>query len=172
MSSEPSVESEAALLAEAASKTGLVWLRPAGQQRAWPAWHVWHEGAVHLVSGPGEQQLPPLAGEVDLLVRSKDTGQRLLTVPALATTLSPDDERWLPAATALAASRLNSPVPPAELPARWQAGATVTRVEARGAATERPGSYDDASGAAEPPPAEGTTSTWRPWHLGGRRRRR
>lgn len=172
MGSEPAAAQDAALLAEAASRSGLVWLRPAGGQRAWPAWHVWHEGAVHVVSGPGEQQLPALTGEVDLLVRSKDTGERIITVPALATTLRPDDDRWLPAATALAASRLNSPVTPAALPERWRSAATITRVEARGAATERPGSYDDASGAAEPPPAAGTTSTWRPWHLRGRRRRR
>lgn len=166
------VSGDAALLAEAASKSGLVWLRPSGQQRAWPAWHVWHDGAVHVVGGPGEQQLPLLDGPVDLLVRSKDTGERLLTVPANATTLHPDDDRWLPAATALAASRLNSPIPPTELPGRWRTAATLTRVQARGPATERPGSYDDASGAAPPPRAEGTTSTWRPWHLGGRRRRR
>ncbi|HEX8497133.1 MAG TPA: hypothetical protein VF661_08045 [Actinomycetales bacterium] len=162
---------EQALLAEAASKTGLVWLRPQGQARSWPAWHVWHEGAVHVVSGPGEQTLPELSGGVDVLVRSKESGARLITVPATAERLSPDDDRWLPAATALAASRLNSAVSPAELPAHWAGTATVTRIAAAGEALERPGAYDQASGAASPAPASGTTSTWRPWHLFGRGRR-
>ena len=175
MSSEPPVEAHVghgALLAEAAAKSGLVWLRPAGGSRAWPAWHVWHDGAVHVVSGPGEQQLPALGGELDLLLPSKDTGARLLTVPALATPLAPDDDRWPAAAAALAASRLNSLISPADLPAHWRDAATITRVESRGAALEAPGSYDDASGAAVPAPTGGTTSAWRPWHFRGRRRRR
>lgn len=169
---QASTPPDAALLAEAAAKSGLVWLRPQGQTRAWPAWHVWHEGAVHVVSGPGEQSLPELSGPVDVLVRSKDSGARLITVPATAERLLPDDDRWLLAATALAASRLNSTVAPADLPAHWAAGsATVTRIAASGAALERPGEYDQASGAASPAPASGTTSTWRPWHLFGRQRR-
>lgn len=163
---------EAALLAEAASKSGLVWLRPAGQTRAWPAWHVWHEGAVHVVSGQGEQQLPPLDGPVDVLIRSKDSGARLLTVPATATTLRPDDQAWQSAAAALAASRLNSATAPADLPDQWRTSALITRLTVDRPALEGPGRYDDASGAAPPPPTTATTSSWRPWHLRGRRRRR
>ncbi len=163
---------DAALLAEAASKSGLVWLRPAGQSRAWPAWHVWHDGAVVVVSGPGEQQLPQLSGPVQITVRSKDTGARLIVVAASATTLSPDDEGWPAAATALAASRLNSTAAPADLPQRWRGTCVITRVVAQDAALEGPGHYDDASGAAPPPATAATTSDWRPWHLRGRRRRR
>ena len=37
---------------------------------------------------------------------------------------------------------------------------------------ESPGSYDESSGAAAPPPTEATTATWAPWHLRGRRRTR
>ena len=161
----------AALLAEAASKSGLVWVRPAGQERSWPAWHVWHDGAVVVVSGPGEQDLPPLAGRVELLLRSKDTGQRLLSVPATATTLAEDDERWADAARALAASRLNATTSPAELPARWRGRNPITELRAEGDAVEAPGSYDDRSGAAPPAPTPATTSGWRPWHVRGRRRR-
>lgn len=166
-----SAQADAALLAQAAAKSGLVWLRPAGQTRAWPAWHVWHEGAVHVVSGPGEQQLPELHGAVDVLVRSKDTGARLITIPTAARTLDPDDEGWPAAAAALAASRLNSPTAPADLPDRWRAAAALTRLDATGEASEAPGRYADASGAAPPPPTAVTTSQWRPWHLRGRRRR-
>lgn len=163
---------DAALLAEAAAKSGLVWLRPPGGGRPWPAWHVWHEGAVLVVSGAGEQQLPDLRGPVELMVRSKDSGARLITVAATAEVVDPDDEGWAAAAAALAASRLNSATAPADLPARWRAeGAVLTRVRAHGAALEAPGRYDDASGAAPPPPTPATTSHWRPWHLRGRRLR-
>lgn len=162
---------DAALLAQAAAKSGLVWLRPQGQPRAWPAWHVWHEGAVLVVSGPGEQQLPELVGPVEVLLRSKDTGSRLITVAATATTVSADDEGWPAAAAALAASRLNSPTSPADLPDTWRGTAVITRLTAHGAAIEGPDRYDSASGAAPPAPSAATTSGWRPWHLRGRRRR-
>ena len=162
---------QAALLAEAASKSGLVWLRPADQSRAWPAWHVWHDGAVHTVSGPGEQQLPELSGPVVLLARSKDTGARLISVPTTARRLDPTGDAWLAAATALAASRLNSATAPADLPARWREAAVITRFTPDAAAVESPGSYGQASGAAPPAPSAGTTSDWRPWHWRGRRRR-
>lgn len=176
----------AALLAEAATKSGLVWVRPAGQRRAWPAWHVWHDGAVVVVSGPGEQDLPVLEGPVELVLRSKASGARLLTVPATASTLAPDDERWPGAARALAASRLNATTSPAQLPDRWREANPITRLTATGAALEAPGadgdrsygahgyddhSYDDHSGAAPPAPTPATTSGWRPWHARGRSRR-
>ncbi|WP_200942035.1 hypothetical protein [Angustibacter sp. Root456] len=171
MSEQPAATD--AILAEAATKSGLVWLRPRGQARAWPAWHVWHEGAVVVVSGPGEQDLPPLDGDLDLLLRSKDTGARILTVPARGERLDPDDERWAPAVEALAGSRLNSHLLPAQLPAHWrEVGAVVTRVEAAGAPTEQPGDYSTDSHAAPPPPTPATTAGWRPFHLRGRRRRR
>lgn len=162
---------DAALLAEAATKSDLVWLRPADQSRAWPAWHVWHAGAVHVVSGGGEQRLPDLAGRVDVLVRSKQTSARLLTVPTTARRLEPDDEAWSAAAAALAASRLNSTCPAAELVVLWRSTTRMYRFDACGPALERPGLYDDASGSAAPAATAATTSSWRPWHLRGRRRR-
>lgn len=45
-----------ALVEEATKKSGLIWVRGTGPARA--LWHVWHEGAAHLVGdGPGEQPL-------------------------------------------------------------------------------------------------------------------
>jgi hypothetical protein len=79
-------DAHAALLAEAAGKSGLLWIRPAGQDRSWPAWHVWHDGAVLVVSGPGEQELPPLEGPVELVLRSKDVGSRRWRAPCPRTT--------------------------------------------------------------------------------------
>ena len=97
-----------ALLAEAATKSGLLWVDVPGD-RAWPAWHVWVDGAAYVVSGPGEQTLPELPESVVLVLRSKDTGGRLLRVAARAERLRPEDPRWEPATTALKAARLNAP---------------------------------------------------------------
>ncbi|HET8615606.1 MAG TPA: hypothetical protein VFL94_08795 [Actinomycetales bacterium] len=160
-----------ALLAEGATKSDFLWIRRQGERRAWPAWHVWHDDAVHVISGGPEQVLPDLDGPVDLLLRSKDTWERLLTVPAQAEPLPPGDERWADAATALAAVRLNATVPPAQLPDVWRGTTTVTRIEAVAPPLEQPGQYDDSSHAAPPPPTPAATSGWRPWHAGGRRRR-
>lgn len=170
MSQPPAAD--AALLAEAAAKSWVMWLRPAGQPRAWPAWHVWHDGAVLVISGSGEQQLPQLRGPVEVLVRSKQTQARLITIAMTAVELMPDDEQWPAAAAALAARRLNSSLAPADLPDQWREAATITRLRADGAALEGPGRYGDESGAAPATPTTATTrSTWRPWHLGGRKRR-
>ena len=79
------------LIHEAASKSGLLWVRlPDGGTH--PVWHVWHDDgdergtgpAAYVVSGPGEQPLPWLPDEVELILRSKDTGGRLITVHATA----------------------------------------------------------------------------------------
>jgi hypothetical protein len=100
-----------ALVAEAATKSDLLWVRPNSGERAWPAWHVWHDGAAYVVSGPGEQDLPALVGEIEVILRSRDTYARLVTVRGTATTVPPEDPGWAGAATALKAKRLNAPDP-------------------------------------------------------------
>jgi hypothetical protein len=160
---------QAALLAEAASKSGLLWVDVPGD-RAWPAWHVWVEGAAYVVSGPGEQTLPALPRDVVLVLRSKDTGGRLLRVPARAEPLTPQDPRWEPATDALKAARLNAPA--GDVVGRWAAEATVTALVPQLPLLEGPGRDDDASGAAAPAPTPATTRTWQPWHFKGRPKRR
>ena len=54
------------------------------------------------MSGPGEQPLPWLPTEVRLILRSKDTGGRLLTVRAHAHVLEPGTPEWERAAAACA----------------------------------------------------------------------
>ena len=73
------------LIHEAASKSGLLWIRVPGAGTH-PVWHVWHDDgdergtgpAAYVVSGPGEQSLPWLPDEVELVLRSKDSGGLLL----------------------------------------------------------------------------------------------
>ena len=143
-----------ALLAEAATKSGLLWVDVPGD-RAWPAWHVWVDGTAYVVSGPGEQALPELPESVVLVLRSKDTGGRLLRVAARAERLRPEDARWEPATTALKAARLNAPA--GDVVGRWAAEATVTALVPQLPLLEGPGGYDDASGAAAPAATPATT---------------
>jgi hypothetical protein len=157
-----------ALFAEAATKSGLMWVQPP-DDRAWPFWHVWADDTVYVVSGPGEQTLPWLPEDVTLLVRSKDTGGRLLTVSASVREIRPEDERWTAATDALRGARLNATDDQLD---RWARECTVRALTPYGAPLEGPGSYGTASGAAAVPPSEATTSHWRPWHWRGRPRRR
>jgi len=157
-----------ALFAEAAGKSGLLWI-DVPDDRAWPAWHAWADDTVFIVSGPGEQQLPWLPDEVALILRSKDTGGRLMAVRASVRTLTPEDEQWEAATQALKASRLNAVDDQVE---RWAHSCTVRALRPFGAPLEAPGSYPDTSGAAPVPPSPATTTGWRPWHLGGRPLRR
>jgi hypothetical protein len=157
-----------ALFAEAANKSGLMWVQPPGD-RAWPFWHAWADETVYAVSGPGEQTLPWLPAEVLLILRSKDTGGRLLTVQATVHEIGPADEAWVPATDALRAGRLNASPDAVE---RWARECTVRALRPFGTPVEAPGSYPTTSGAAPVPPSEATTATWRPWHWRGRPRRR
>ena len=165
---EPAGVNVTALFAEAANKSGLLWVDVPGD-RAWPAWHAWADDTVFIVSGPGEQQLPWLPDEVGLILRSRDTGGRLLKVRASVRTVTPDDDLWESATEALKASRLNAID---DVVQRWAQSCTVRALRPFGAPLEGPGDYPDDSGAVPVPPTEATTTGWRPWHLGGRPLRR
>lgn len=154
-----------ALLSEAGKKSGLLWIDIPGD-RAWPAWHVWLDGTAYVVTGPDEQTLPWLPPDLAVTFRSKSTGGRLVTVPARATIVTPDDERWEAATSALKAARLNAPA--GNTVARWAAWATVYAFTPHGDALQGPDNYSQESGAAQPPPTPATTRTWHPWHIKGR----
>lgn len=160
------------LVAEACRRSPLVWVRAAGQP-ARPVWSVWHEGAVAVVVG-GEEQPDPVPDdvrEVEVVVRSKAAGSRLLTFPARVEVLDPGDPVWAATVEALRAERLNA-ADPETLPQRWATGSRVLRLVPAGPPTEQPGGYDDASGASPPVPTPAVTVRRSPFHLGGRRRRR
>ncbi|MBB2985867.1 hypothetical protein [Terracoccus luteus] len=156
-----------ALLGEAMSKSGLFWVDVEGD-RTWPVWHVWDDGAAYVVSGPGEQPLPWLPPEVRLILRSKDTGGRLLTVRAHAHVLRPGTGTWVRAAELLRASRLNAVD---DSWSRWADECTVTAFLPFDAPLEAPGSFADADGRDVPARTTATTAAWRPWHWKGRQRR-
>lgn len=170
---QPDAESDAPaapprLLAQAASTSKILWVTVPGG-RTWPAWHAWVEDTAYLVSGPGEQHLPELPEQVELTLRSKDTGGRLVRATARAERLTPEDERWETATTALRAGRLNAPA--GDTVERWAREDVVTALVPL-TLLEEPGRYDDRSGAAPPVPSPATTDSWTPWHARGRPRRR
>lgn len=164
-------EQHAALVAEACQRSSLLWVSSPGR-RAQPAWHVWHEGAVLLVVD-GEEQPDPTGGapDVEVSVRSKDAGSRLVTFPAAVEVLETGTPAWQEAAGALKGERLNARDAETLLE-RWAATSRLLRLAPSGPLLEQPGAYDSSSGALPPAPSSAVTVRRRPFHLGGRRRRR
>ena len=118
------------LVEEATRRSAVVWLRPDGGGRACPAWHVWHDGAAWVVTGPGEQPLPGVAagGRVLVVVRSKERqGDRVVQWWADVEPVEPGAARWEEVVPLLHAARLNAP-DGEQQPARWAREATVLRL--------------------------------------------
>ncbi|MFD9396789.1 hypothetical protein ACFWBB_40455 [Streptomyces sp. NPDC060000] len=144
-----------ALVEEATKKSGLVWVRGAGEPAARALWHVWHEGAVCLVGdGPGEQPLTGLAegGTAEVTVRSKDKGGRLVCWTARVVPLAVGSEAYEAAVAELRGKRLNAPDGEA-MTGRWARECRVLRLEPTGATLPLP----DGDLAARPVPTPATT---------------
>ena len=140
-----------ALVEEATKKSGLIWVRGDGPAQA--LWHVWHEGAAHLVGdGPGEQPLPALVdgGAAEVTVRSKDKGGRLVAWTASVTELAPDSEAWEAAVAELKGKRLNAPDADV-MTERWARECRVLRLEPRDVSTDFPS--ESLAGPPLPTPA-------------------
>lgn len=163
-----------ALVEETCKKSALLWLRTLPDGRAVPLWHVFVDGAVHLVGDGAEQQLPTSAEgeEVEVTVRSKDTGGRLLCFRATTSRISPHDPAWSVVVPELHAKRLNPP-DGEQQPQRWARESTVLRLDPTGRLVESPGHLPTRSHAAEPAPTPATTRGPLPFVVGrGARRRR
>ncbi|MFE5794035.1 hypothetical protein ACFQ8C_15855 [Streptomyces sp. NPDC056503] len=141
------------LVEEATKKSGLVWVRGTGPARA--LWHVWHDGAAHVVGdGPGEQPLPGLAdgATAEVTVRSKDKGGRIVAWTAAVRQLTPGTDAWDAAVAELKGKRLNAPDGEA-MPERWARECRVLRLDPHTATT----AFPDGSLAAVPLPSGATT---------------
>ncbi|WP_343954495.1 hypothetical protein [Nonomuraea longicatena] len=109
---------------EGAKKSGVLWLT---LDRPRLAWHTFHDGAIYVVTGGGEQDLPGLAesSQVRVTLRSKDNGARLVEFDAPVSVVDQAAEPEVVAA--LAKARLNAPDSEG-LPARWAAACVVVRL--------------------------------------------
>ena len=162
----------AALIDEAAKKSGLVWVRAAGSgHRAQPLWHLWQDGAVFVLTGGLEQPAPDgLADRAFVTVRSKDKRSRLVTFEATVDVLDPGSEQWAAVEPTLLGKRLNLPDGDAA-GERWRRECTLYRLTPTGEVAETPDEPTTASHAATPPPTPGRSRVPRPLHLRGRPRR-
>lgn len=142
-----------AAIAEAARRTGVLWVRPdlpGARPRA--VWSLWHDGAAYVVVGGREQQLPGLrlggraygqaggrayrqaggraygqaGGRAVVVVRSSRR-DRVAEWDAAVEAVLPGTPRWDEVVPLLHARRLNAPDGEAQ-PARWAAESTVLRL--------------------------------------------
>ncbi|WP_411970813.1 hypothetical protein [Micromonospora peucetia] len=114
-------------------KAAVAWVSVPGG----PALALWCaplEGALFVVSGPGEQSAPGLADATEAQVTLRgDHGGRIVTWPARVSRLAPGTEHWETAAPLVAAKRLNASGSTAELVERWAAeGCAVNRLTPAG----------------------------------------
>lgn len=115
------------LVAEATRRSGVVWVSPDGTDPRL-VWHLWHDGALYLVGGGDEQELPPLADRAVVVVRSKaSSSDRVVEWQADVAPVLPGTPLWDEVVPLLAAQRLNA-ASPAALPERWARSATVLRL--------------------------------------------
>lgn len=150
-----------ALIAELAKKTGVCWLRydeGAGSARPRAAWHVWYDDALHVLAGGDEQPLPGLedTARVEVTMRSKENGGRLLTWVGRPSVVRPGDEAWDGVTDALVSDRLNL----ADLATAkddWAAHSVVLRIDPTGEVVEEPGALSSDDHLATPPPTRATT---------------
>ncbi|MFG6196380.1 hypothetical protein [Nonomuraea sp. JJY05] len=113
-----------AAIEEGAKKSGILWLT---LDRPRLAWHTWHDGAIYLVTGGGEQALPGLDAldRVHVTLRSKDNGARLVEFDAAVAVV--DQAAAGDVVAALAKERLNA-LDSEHLTERWARDSTVVRL--------------------------------------------
>lgn len=167
----------ATLIEDAAKKAGLIWVRVVGEHHTvQPAWHVWYEGALYVLTGGLEQPAPggldTVAGDdVDaralVTVRGKINSGRLATFETTIARVPVGSEEWDGVLPALQAKRLNLPDGEAA-PTRWAAECTLWQLRPTGNVTETVDDPSTESHAAAPPPSPARSRVPRPLHLRGR----
>jgi hypothetical protein len=161
------------LVDEAMKKAAIAWLTIPGGVSGAAVWCLWIDGALYVVSGPGEQPAPGLAeaGEALVSVRG-DHGGHILTWPAAVSRVGPESEEWTSIATQLAGKRLNATGSAEQTVARWAETCVVSRLAPDGDPTEVGETLPSASGAAGPRPSPAARRTAKPFRLHRVRRRR
>jgi hypothetical protein len=151
---------------EAIKKAAVVWISIGGG----PALGLWCmplDGALFVVSGPGEQTAPGLAAAERAEARLRgDTGGTIVLTEVAVERLTPGSEDWDTVAPQLANKRLNASGTAEELVARWaETGCAVVRLApVDDSATARP-DLPDASEAAAPRETPARTDVRKPFRL-------
>jgi len=153
-----------AVLEEALKKAALAWVS-VGDGPAVGVWCLPLDGALIVVTGPGEQFAPGLATASRATVRLRgDNGGLIVIAEMTATRLTPGTEDWATIAPQLAQKRLNASGTADEVVARWaETGCAVVRLtpEQDKTAPDLPAD----SGAAIPRPTPARNETRRPYRL-------
>jgi hypothetical protein len=115
------------LVSEAMKKAAVAWIA-VGARPAYAVWCLWTEGALYVVSGPGEQPAPGLARAGTVTVQARgDHGGLIVEWAATVHRVRSDSQLWATVGPQLAAKRLNSASAPALL-RRWAEHAVVSRL--------------------------------------------
>lgn len=153
------------LVDEVARKVSIAWLT-VGDGPAYAVWCLGVDGHLYVVSGPGEQPAPGLAGADSALVTARgDHGGRIVTWPVRVERLWPGNDEWATIAPQLATKRLNAPVGAEALVQRWAAECVISRLVPAGAPVEAGGTLPDVSHAAAPVDTPATRRPRRPFRL-------
>lgn len=133
---------------------------PSVREHAQPVWYVFDGGAVYVLTGPTEQQVPGLveATRVELIVRSKEVRSRIAAIPATVRVIAGDDPRFGEIASTGLSRRLNLRDGDAALE-RWRANCTMVELTPHfrpAAAEARAAAAAEAATAAPPAAGAGT----------------
>jgi hypothetical protein len=153
------------LVDEAMKKAAVAWVAVAGQP-ARALWCMPLDGALYLVSGPGEQSAPGIGEATEATVTLRgDHGGRIVTWSAEVTRVEPGTEEWEAVAPQLAAKRLNASGTAEALVARWSGGCVISRLTPAGEPVEAGASLPTGSQAAVPRPTPAARRTAKPFRL-------
>lgn len=155
---------ETPLVAEAIKKAAVAWVS-IDDGPAYALWCLPVDGALYVVSGPGEQSAPGLAEAQTAAVTLRgDHGGRIVTWPAAVSRVEPDGEQWQEIAHQVAAKRLNARGSISDLAQRWARECVLTRLAPLGRPTAGE-SLPDGSLAAPPRPTPAARRTAKPFRL-------
>jgi hypothetical protein len=154
------------LVDEAMKKAAVAWLTVPGAGPAYAVWCLWIDGALYLVSGPGEQAAPGLADSTEATVTARgDHGGRIVTWPAVVSRVDPAGADWTTIATQLAGKRLNAIGTTEQTVARWAGDCVVHRLAPAADPVEAGDTLPDGSLAAAPRPSPATRIPKNPFRL-------
>ncbi|MFI6130334.1 hypothetical protein [Micromonospora sp. NPDC051141] len=159
------------LVDEAVKKAAVCWVG-VGDGPAYALWCLPLDGALLVVTGPGEQAAPGLADtEAAEVTLRGDHGGRIVSWPARVGRLRPGTEEWDTVAPLVAAKRLNASGSATELVARWAAeGCALNRLTPAGTAVSG-ADLPDGPSTEQPRPASVVRAVRKPFRLHRVRRR-